>query len=486
MFLKRSRSGRSSNRFNSIIHEPEPIRLQRDIERISQRLEHEKRESNYLDERISMMNHEITLLKYKESHHNKTKSKANPLKSTLEMVEKQLELETIQLNEAIASNKKIRSSIDSYRLEKLSYKRSLICLKEDLLVYSKQAEQKNFEYRKGEENEQEEKKKISILRCKSASEHSRYGEKIGHLNSCLLEEKHQRTKIFKIMESEVRHNINKPIEGIEVSRILKVVLERWGSKTKDKKRSLDGYLKYIKSVEEAFKQIKEATGINYVEDIVVAVIKTQEQNHEIYSYLNSLTSEIDVLEENLRSGRQKIALFEKNKESEVRDKNEISENLEKESTKVQIKAELKQEKIKEYRQQILATFPSVQKMVLIFKKLKITPQLNRKFDNSWLEYLSDENIMNSLGYVEEFVNYMVILLAYMRNSSNPILGHNPLNSISGPPENKIMQLQDLIDEEDLYEDRELEDCKKPIPLDQMQTKARIILENSKSAANLCK
>lgn len=481
MFLKRSRSGRSTNRFNSIIHEPEPIRLQRDIERISERLEYEKRESNYLDERISMMNHELTLMKHKETQPKKTNSKSSSLKSNLDMLEKRLEFETIQLNEAIASNKKIRSTIDSYRLEKLSYKRSLICLKEDLLEYSKQAEQKNFEYRRGEQNEQEEKKKISILRCKSASEQCRFGEKISHLNSCLVEEKHQRSKIFKIMESEVRHNINKPIEGIQVSRILKIVLERWGHKTKEKKRSLDGYLKYIKSVEEAFKQIKEATGISYIEDIVVAVIKTQEQNHEIYSYMNTLNSEIDVLEEILRSGRQKIAAIEKNKENEEKSKTEISQNLEKEAKKVDNKSEIKLEKIKEYRQQILATFPSIQKMVSIFKKLKITPQLNRKFENSWLEYLSEENIMNSLGYVEEFVNYMVILLAYLRNSRNPILGHNILNSISDPQEHKTMQLQDLIDDKDLYEDRELDDCKKPIPLNQLQTRARLILENSKSA-----
>lgn len=479
--LKRTRSGKSTGRASSIIYEPEPVRLQKDIERITQRLEFEKRESNYLEERISMMNHEINLLKHKGNVHKRNSSKTNPLVSQLNMLEKRLEFEMIQLNEAISNNKKIRSTIDSYRLEKLSYKRSLNCLKEDLINYSKQAEQKNFEYRKEEQFEQEEKKKISILRCKSASDQSRFGEKISQLNSCLIEEKHQRSKAFKIMEDGVKFNMNKPIEGIQVSIILKKVLERWSSKTKEKKKSVDSYLKHIKLLEDSFKQIREATGMNNIEDIVISIIKAQEQNQEIYTYMNNLNSEIDLLEENLKVGQEQIALIEKQKEDNEKSEIEFKENLEKEGRKFDGKVKDKEFKIKEYREQILATFPSVQKMVLVFKELGIKPQLNRKFHSSWLEYLSEENIMNSLGYVEEFVNYMVILLAYMKKSENPILGHNPMNSLYAPDESKKMELSELLNDKDLYEDREIEDCKKPITLNQMQSKARSLLDNSKSA-----
>jgi len=305
MFLKRAKSGRSSVRSRSVIHEPETTRLQKDIERISQRLEHEKRESNYLDERISMMTHELSLASLN------VKSKTVPsshqsLKSSLLMLEKKLEFEMIQLNEAKAHNKKIRSTIDDYRLEKLSYKRTLSSLKDDLVNYSLQARVKNLEYRRGGELDQEQRVKISTLRCKSASEQDDFGAELGELYSVLNEEKQERSKVFKIMEQEVKLNINRPIEGIEVSRILKQILSRWSIKTKDKKRALDSYLKYIKVVEDAFKQIKQATGIPSIEEIVTAFIKSQEQNYQIYTYMNNINTEIDTLEDHLKMTKEKI------------------------------------------------------------------------------------------------------------------------------------------------------------------------------------
>ena len=217
MFLKRVRSGQSSVGAHSLIHESESIRLQRDIERITQKLEYEKRESNYLDERIEMMNHEISLITQKEKP-SKSSSKSLNLQNSLHILEKKLEFEIIQLNEAKANNKQIRSTIDEYRLERISYKRTLNCLKQDLNNYSQQAEAKNLEYRQGEELDHQQKSKINILRCKSANEQSKYGDRISQLTGVLQEEKQQRSKIFKNMEKEVFSNMNRPIEGIEISK----------------------------------------------------------------------------------------------------------------------------------------------------------------------------------------------------------------------------------------------------------------------------
>lgn len=115
MFLKRSKSGRSTVRPGSVIHEPESQRLQRDIELITSRLEHEKRESNYLDERIEMMLHELSLLSQKAKPSKKpVSSKTKTLKSTLAILEKSLEIEIVQLNEAVA--KKNQNSFNNRRV----------------------------------------------------------------------------------------------------------------------------------------------------------------------------------------------------------------------------------------------------------------------------------------------------------------------------------------------------------------------------------
>ena len=483
MFLKRSKSGRSTVRPASVIHEPESQRLQRDIELITSRLEHEKRESNYLDERIEMMLHELSLLSQKSKPSKKpVSSRTKTLRSTLAILEKSLEIEIVQLNETVAKKTKIRATIDEHRLEKLSYKRSLNCLQEDLKGFSSQAEQKNLEYRQGEVSDQEKRKLISVLRCKSASNQSKYGERISQLNSCLQEDKEQRSKIFKLMELDVKHNINKPIEGIEVSKILKVVLEKWANKTKEKKKGLDNYLKYIKVVEDAFNQIKQATGINQVEDIVVEFVKSQEQNQEIYAYMNALNSEIDGLEDSLRFVNEKIGFMEMFKEAGTKSITEAKENFDRTLNRTQDKTEGKQKKIEKIRNEILICFPIMSKIISVFKMVKITPQLNRKFENTWLDDLNEENIMSSLGYIEEFVNYMMILLAYSVNDQNPILGHNPLNSVyfDENEEQSVLELKDLLDDKDLYDDKEIEESKNPIPVSELQKKVRVIVQKPKA------
>lgn len=50
-------------------------------------------------------------------------------------------------------------------------------------------------------------------------------------------------------------------------------------------------------IEDAFEQIKEATGIQNIEEIVTTFIKAEEQNTSLYNYVNLLNQETDVIEE---------------------------------------------------------------------------------------------------------------------------------------------------------------------------------------------
>ena len=478
--FKRAKSGHSSVGSNSLIYEPETVRLQRDIEKITQKLEHEKRESNYLDERIEMMNHEISLIKQKEKP-PKINPRFNNLSASLQILEKKLEFEVIQLNEAKANNRKIRSVIDEFRLERLSYKRSLFCLQEDLHNYSNQAEAKNIEYRRGEELDQKQKSKISMLRCKSASEQTRYGEKVSQLTSVLQDEKQKRSKIFKIMEQEVLLNLNRPIEGIEVSRMLKKILEKWSNNTKEKKKQLDAYTKHIKVVEDAFKQIQQATGISSIEEIVTAFIKSQEQNYEIYTYMNNLTSEIDSLEDNLEIIKSKISLIEEYKENGEKKENEIKIKLEKDCEHMDKKIKIKRNKLENLRNEIQSITQAVVRILKLFESLNLEAYINQKLDKTWLENFSEETLINVLGYIEDYINYILILQAYSSSSDNPMLKHLPLDAINNKDfEVKNFDLKNILEAKDLYEDKEFDEIKNPLPVSELKNKAILIFEKNKN------
>ncbi|OMJ77761.1 hypothetical protein SteCoe_22593 [Stentor coeruleus] len=481
MFLKRTRSGRSSVGSNSLIHEPETNRLQRDIERLTQKLEYEKRESNYLDERIEMITHEIGLIKQKEKNSKGNSSAFSQLKSSLAMLERKLEFEVIQLNEAKANNRKIRDSIDEFRLERLSYKRTLQSLETDLTSYSQQAESKNLEYRQAEELDQKQKSKICILRCKSANDETRYGKKINQLTSVLHEEKQKRSKIFKVMEQEVLSNLDRPIEGIEVSRMLKKILEKWSHNTKEKKRSLDSYTKHIKVVEDAFKQIQQATGISSIEEIVTAFIKSQEQNYEIYTYMNNLTSEIDTLEEYLRQTKGRISMMEEFKTSGGKKSIEIREKLEKEYEKIEKKINSKKGKLENLRAEMQGIMPMITKIIQIVDSMPVKLEMTQKLDKSWLENFSEENIMSLLGYVEEFINSVLILLAFISSSENPMTKHIPLDTLTSKNfDQRPFDLKEVLEAKDLLEDKELDEIKNPLPVSELKNKAIIMYEKKRA------
>jgi hypothetical protein len=79
--------------------------------------------------------------------------------------------------------------------------------------------------------------------------------------------------------------------------VLKLRLSKWTANNKEKKNLMDMYIRNVKIIEDAFDQIKEATGISSVEEIVTTFIKAEEQNYSLYNYVNMLNSEIDTIEE---------------------------------------------------------------------------------------------------------------------------------------------------------------------------------------------
>lgn len=60
---------------------------------------------------------------------------------------------------------------------------------------------------------------------------------------------------------------------------------------------MDKYIWNVKIIEDAFDQIKEQTGIQSNEEIVTTFIKAEEQNYSLYNYVNTLNSDMDVIEE---------------------------------------------------------------------------------------------------------------------------------------------------------------------------------------------
>jgi hypothetical protein len=73
---------------------------------------------------------------------------------------------------------------------------------------------------------------------------------------------------------------------------------------------IDQYMKNMKIIDEAFKIIKETSGITDIEEIMNTFIKSEEQNYSLFNYVNVLTQDIDFLEENNKDLTSEIDLLE--------------------------------------------------------------------------------------------------------------------------------------------------------------------------------
>ena len=67
------------------------------------------------------------------------------------------------------------------------------------------------------------------------------------------------------------------------------------NKNVEKKRLLDQYVRNAKIIQEAFETIMEATGISNIDEIVAAYIKGEEQNLQLFNYVDQLNQENDQL-----------------------------------------------------------------------------------------------------------------------------------------------------------------------------------------------
>jgi hypothetical protein len=109
--------------------------------------------------------------------------------------------------------------------------------------------------------------------------------------------------------------------------------------------------------------------------------------------------------------------------------------------------------------------------------MSLKPETSQQFDSGWLENFNEENIMNVLGYIEEYINFILVLYAYSTSSENPILSYLPVGAMNSKSiENKPSELKDFLDAKDLYDDKELDESKNPLPVNELISKAVFIYE----------
>lgn len=99
-------------------------------------------------------------------------------------------------------------------------------------------------------------------------------------------------------------------ETIDTQPLLKFRLKKLVRANKNKIKMIEQYKRHMKTIEEAFDEIKKKSGINDLDEITNTFIKSEEQNYSLYNYMDSLSRNIDSLEKSNAELEHGIAVQE--------------------------------------------------------------------------------------------------------------------------------------------------------------------------------
>lgn len=90
---------------------------------------------------------------------------------------------------------------------------------------------------------------------------------------------------------------------------------------------MEQYLRNVKVIEDAFDQIKQATGISNIDEIVTTFIKAEEQNYSLFNYVNMLNTEFDQLEESNKEIKDQISKMDERGQLNQQEKLNLEQSL---------------------------------------------------------------------------------------------------------------------------------------------------------------
>ena len=213
--------------------------------------------------------------------------------------------EQLSLNQTKSKNKEYKREIDMLRRE-IMYKNNETRRLQNLTKkMHKRAEQENSAALFSKSLAEQQINQAIALRAKHEEDKDHFEAEIKRYQEKLYE-KEEENKIEDDQSTAPTQEKAKNGEFQNPLAILKLRLAKIVATNREKKRLMDQYLRNVKVIEDAFEQIKEATGITAIEEIVTSFIKAEEQNYSLLNYVNKLTNETDQLEDSNREIRDQI------------------------------------------------------------------------------------------------------------------------------------------------------------------------------------
>lgn len=200
----------------------------------------------------------------------------------------------VDFNSCLSENGKLRETFDHMRVEKKTFDTIRLKLEKEL-VENKQKIMDGIETSTAAyEARDEAQGKMMALKEKADKDLAQYNTELKELMRII--EHDRKLKDFMRIKSEERAEM---MEGELSSQ----------RKKKDEKEKGDKAEETIESYESAFHTIKEATGIEDIDQLVNKFIEVEDKNFALFNYVNELNNEIEQLQEQINESQAEIEKF---------------------------------------------------------------------------------------------------------------------------------------------------------------------------------
>jgi chromosome segregation ATPase len=299
---------RQAKQANNMSAAAQIAKLQDQGDMYFRKIEQEKRRIAELDKQNVAMRKEIDEQRKNMGGINAARENNQSVQKKIRQLENRLDKALVKFNEALAHNKSLREKIDNLRRERVVfdgiYKRLEKELHEKKLKMAQIIEIANAaaQARDSAQNE--------MVQLKQQADKEQQHFEVEWAQLGRLIEKDRQMKDFMNQANE-----RVPGEGFsdtnddpaleEESKLKKrVTKSAWGIATD--KANIHLAMEKVQAYEEAFAKIQKATKITDIDELVATFIGAEDQNFQLFNYVNDVSAEIERLEENISKIRGEI------------------------------------------------------------------------------------------------------------------------------------------------------------------------------------
>jgi len=397
---------------------PAMMGLQKMMDQYISMYEYEKTKSIILDEEIRELTGKITDMK--RTHpikkvNDDLQAANSKLQQRAQYLEHQLEITLTKVNKTSTQNRRLRDEIDTMRLNSMTDKEKIDKLSGQVDNIAELKEQEAKLTAREFSETQRLSKVTTMLRSRSTNQRLKLNEKIMTLTTSIKNEFKETSVKVNFADFDPRHKSK--AENFEPVAVLKKLKAKWDVVVAEQKTKVDELKRNLKVMRSGLEQIRSATGMQEIEEIVTTFVKSEDQNYSLSNYISSLNREIEQVEKTyqriIKTIEQRASSIANYDDEVAKTRMDLKNSIIKEEKRLH-KLKLKSARIDE---QLKAVEEIVSDVMETFVKNEFTVRLPEFISETDLK----SNLLSVLLKLEVYIDEMVIFKAFTKQEQSPAL-----------------------------------------------------------------